>query len=69
MAEVEVQYVSDGQGNLQSVIVPINLWREILAEKETAYLLGSEAMKARLLRAIQRQEGIPFEDALAQLGI
>lgn len=69
MAEVEVQYVSDGQGNLQSVIVPINLWREILAEKETAYLLSSEAMKARLLRAIQRQEGIPFEDALAQLGI
>ena len=69
MSEVEVQYVSDEQGNLQSVIVPIELWREILAEKETAYLLSSETMKRRLFEAIQRQEGIPFDDALAQLGI
>jgi len=69
MSELQVQYVSDGQGNLQSVIVPIELWREVLAERETAYLLSSETMKKRLLEAIHRQEGIPFEDALAQLGI
>lgn len=69
MAELEVQYVSDQQGNLQSVIVPIQLWREVLAERETAYLLSSETMKRRLHEAIQRQEGIPFEDALTQLGI
>ena len=69
MVELEVQYVSDGQGNLQSVIVPIELWREVLAERETAYLLSSETMKKRLLAAIQRQEGIPLEDALAQLRI
>lgn len=69
MVELGVQYVSDQQGNLQSVIVPIEVWREILAERETAYLLSSETMKKRLLEAIQRQEGIPFEDALAQLGV
>ena len=69
MVELEVQYVSDQQGNPQSVIVPIELWREILAERETAHLLSSETMKNRLLEAIQRQEGIPFEDALGQLEI
>lgn len=69
MVELGVQYVSDQQGNLQSVIVPIEVWREILSERETAYLLSSETMKKRLLEAIQRQEGIPFEDALAQLGV
>jgi hypothetical protein len=69
MSELEVQYISDRQGNLQSVIVPIELWREVMSERATAYLLNSETMKKRLLEAIQRQEGIPFEDALAQLGI
>jgi hypothetical protein len=33
------------------VIVPISLWREIESQRETAYLLKSEAMKRRLLQA------------------
>jgi antitoxin YefM len=69
MREPQVQYVSDEQGKVQSVIVPIELWREVLSERETAYLLRSETMRQRLLAAIQRQEGIALEDALAQLGI
>lgn len=64
-SEPEVQYISDEKGNVQGVIVPIELWREILSERETAYLLDSEAMKRRLLDAMQSQDGIPFEqDAL-----
>lgn len=47
----EIQYVSDETGNPTAVIVPIELWREIEAEKETAYLLKSENMKRRLLEA------------------
>jgi len=39
------------------------------AERETAYLLKSEAMKARLLAAKNRTEGISLEDARAKLGI
>jgi len=31
-----VQYVHDGEGNAVSVIVPIELWREIASERETA---------------------------------
>ena len=65
----DIQYVSDESGNPVSVIVPIELWREIESEKETAYLLKSENMKRRLLEAKERQSGIPFEEALEKLGI
>jgi len=65
----EIQYVSDETGNPTAVIVPIELWREIESEKETAYLLKSEEMKRRLLEAKERQTGIPFEDTREKLGI
>ena len=65
----EIQYVSDGEGNTLSVIVPIELWREIESEIETSYLLKSETMKQRLLEAKERQEGIPLEEAREKLGI
>ena len=71
-SEVEstaIQYVSDEQGNAVAVIVPIELWREIASERETAYLLRSETMKHRLLEARQRQDGIAFEEACEKLGI
>jgi len=65
----EIQYISDESGNPTAVIVPIELWREIESEKETAYLLKSEEMKRRLLEARDRQTGIPFEETLEKLGI
>jgi PHD/YefM family antitoxin component YafN of YafNO toxin-antitoxin module len=65
----EIQYVSDENGNPVSVIVPIDLWREIESERETAYLLKSENMKRRLLEANERQEGIPFDEARERLGV
>jgi len=64
----EIQYVSDESGNPIGVIVPIELWREIESEKETAYLLKSENMKRRLLEAKERPDGIPFEEACEKLG-
>jgi hypothetical protein len=51
------------------VIVPIDLWNQIASERETAYLLKSEAMKQRLMAAKQRTDGISLEDARAKLGI
>lgn len=44
-----IQYISDEQNNITGVIVPIELWREIESEKETASLLKSKKMKKRLL--------------------
>ena len=64
-----IQYVLDEQGNTTAVIVPIELWWELQSERETAYLLKSNAMKQRLIEAKNRQEGIPFEAVRAKLRI
>jgi PHD/YefM family antitoxin component YafN of YafNO toxin-antitoxin module len=65
----DIQYISDEEGNPTGVIVPIEIWREIASERETAYLLRSAAMKQRLLEARERREGIPFDEARQKLGI
>jgi PHD/YefM family antitoxin component YafN of YafNO toxin-antitoxin module len=69
MALLDLQYISDEEGNPTGVIVPIDLWREIASERETAYLLSSEAMKRRLLEARERQGGIPFDEVRKKLGV
>jgi PHD/YefM family antitoxin component YafN of YafNO toxin-antitoxin module len=68
-ASPQIQYVSDEEGQPVGVIVPIELWREIESERETAYLLRSETMKKRLLEAKNREGGVSLEDARAQLGV
>ena len=67
----QIQYISDEQNNITGVIVPTDLWHELQAEKETAYLLKSEAMKERLLAARKREQGqgISIEGACEKLGI
>lgn len=65
----QIQYISDENNNITGVIVPIELWREIASEKETAYLLKSATMKKRLLEARNRKEGIPFDEACDKFGI
>jgi len=69
MADAQIQYVSDENGEATAVIVPISLWHEIESERETAYLLKSEAMKRRLLEAKDRKGGIPFEAVIEKLGV
>lgn len=65
----EVQYITDSRNNITGVIVPIELWHELQSEKETAYLLKSEAMKERLLAAKKRDNGVSLEEACEKLGI
>jgi hypothetical protein len=43
------------------------LWREIASERETAYLLKSKTMKARLLAAAERQDGLSLEAVVEKL--
>ena len=69
LPESSIHLVSDSSGNAVAVVVPIELWREIESERETAYLLKSEAMRARLLEAKNRMEGLPLDDVRAKLGI
>ena len=68
-ATQKVQIVSDSNGNPTGVIVPIDLWREISSERETAYLLSSPAMRSRILTAIESQVGISLAEVKNQLGI
>lgn len=65
----DVQFVSDINGETKAVIVPIELWREMESERETAYLLSSETMKRRLLASLQSTETIPFDEAIERLGL
>lgn len=69
MANAGVQFVTNENGEPTAVIVPIELWREIESERETAYLLKSDAMKRRLLEAKERREGLTLEAAVEKLGI
>ena len=69
MANGGIQFVSDEEGRPVAVIVPIELWRQIESERETAYLLKSHTMKRRLLEAKEHQGGIGLEEALEKLGI
>jgi PHD/YefM family antitoxin component YafN of YafNO toxin-antitoxin module len=67
--DAEIQVVSNEAGEPTAVIVPIELWREIASERETAHLLKSETMKKRLLAAAQRREGLPLDAAVEKLGL
>jgi hypothetical protein len=67
--DADIQIVSNEAGEPTAVIIPIELWREIASERETAYLLKSDAMKTRLLAAVQRRDGVSLEVVLEKLGI
>jgi prevent-host-death family protein len=67
VSEAEIQVVSNQAGEPTAVIVPIALWKEIAAERETAYLLKSETMRQRLRSALERGGGVSLDDAVAKL--
>ncbi len=69
MPDTDIQIVSNEAGEPTAVIVPIELWREIASERETAHLLRSETMKQRLLAAVQRRDGLSLEAVVEKLGI
>jgi antitoxin YefM len=69
MLSTDIQIVSNESGEPTAVIVPIDLWREISSERETAYLLKSETMKDRLLAAAQRTDGLDLEAVVEKLGM
>ena len=69
MNESQVQYISDDQGEVTGVILPIQLWQDIVRELETQHLMKSDAMWQRLIEAKRRTEGIPVDTAVNQLGL
>ena len=65
----EVQTVSDSEGRPIGVFVPIDVWRDIESELETAFVLRSDAMRTRLLAAKERSGGFTLEEVRAQLDL
>lgn len=63
----DVQYVMDDEGRPTAALVPIALWREIRASRETESLLCNPALRDRLLAARARTNGTPLEEALRTL--
>ena len=69
MPDTDIQIVSNEAGEPTAVIVPIDLWREIASERETAFLLKSETMRQRLLAAVERREGMALDTVIEKLGM
>ncbi len=67
MTTTAIQFISDEAGEPTAVIVPIDLWRDMLAELETTYLLRSPKMRERLLQAVHRTTGMSLEEVVAKL--
>ena len=66
MSDRDIQIVSNEAGEPTAVIVPMELWKEISSERETAYLLKSDTMRERLRAALERSGGVSLEDAEAK---
>ena len=64
-----IQYISDENGNITGVIVPIELWRKIESGVETEYRLKSEAMRQHLPEDNEHQEETPLREIRDKLGI
>lgn len=67
--EVDVQYVTDNNGKIKNVILPIDFWNKINCEDETEYLLKSQANKERLLESLSRNLSLSKEEVYARIGI
>ena len=69
MPNTDIQIVSNEAGEPTTVLVPIELWREMASERETAYLLGSETTRQRILAAAQRTAGLSLDAVVEKLGM
>ena len=68
MNQADIKYVSNQQEETIDVIFPLDLWRDLESERETAYLLKSKTMKCDLLKADNCQSRILFEEVHEKLG-
>jgi len=67
--EVDVQYVTDNNGIIKNVILPIDFWNRINCEDETDYLLNSPVNKSRLLESLTRNFSMTKKEVYERIGI
>ncbi len=64
----QLQFLSNGDGDVTAVVVPIDRRNEIASELETQHLLKSETMKNRLLQARSREDGTSLQELVTRYG-
>lgn len=67
MIDSNLQYMTDREGAVRSVVVSIDDWNHIASQLETYHLMMSRTMLRRLLEAMQRANGITFDESLRQI--
>ena len=63
----ELQYLSDHEGSVQAVVVPIDQWHKLNARLETFYITQSPVWYARIREALARGTGISFDESSRQI--
>jgi hypothetical protein len=58
MANTEIQIVSSESGEPTAVIVPIEWWREIASERETAYFIEERDNEGPSVAGISTADGL-----------
>jgi toxin YoeB len=67
MLDTDLQYLSDADGSVQAVVIPIDAWKRLASQLETYHLLQSPEMHRRLRDAKSRAKGITFDESIRQI--
>jgi toxin YoeB len=67
MLDTDLQYLSDADGSVQAVVIPIDAWKRLASQLETYHLLQSPEMHRRLRGAKSRANGISFDESIRQI--
>jgi PHD/YefM family antitoxin component YafN of YafNO toxin-antitoxin module len=65
----DIQYITDSDGVINSVVIPVEIWDKIKYLDETEYLLHSKNNEKRLMEALNRDNYIPKEVVYERFGI
>lgn len=64
-----IQYISNDNGEISGVVLPIDFWNRINCNDETEYLLQKDKNKKRLIESLNREEELSKEEAYERLGL
>ncbi len=67
MIDSKLQYLTDHDGSVQSVVISIDDWNRLASRLETYHLIQNPVMHQRLQAAMQRASGITFDESLRQI--
>jgi toxin YoeB len=67
MLDTDLQYLSDADGTVQAVVIPIDAWKRLASQLETYHLVQRPVMHQRVRDALARANGISFDESIRQI--